>query len=128
MLWAYLTLLAVAVWGLANIIDKYVVSKRVKNPLVPLIIHGFGGLVFAALLFLVRGIIIPSPMFVFYSVLLGMLYFLVILFYFKSMRLEEVSRIIPLMGLHPIVTLIFATIFLGEIFTGIKYLGIFLWS
>ncbi len=125
MLWVYLTLLAVAIWGISNIIDKHVISLRVKDPLVPLVIDGFVVLFYSLAIFVVHGISIPNTFFILGSIVLGLLYFMVLLFYYKSMKLEEVSRAIPLMGLHPIITLLFATIFLGEIFSGIKYIGIF---
>jgi transporter family protein len=47
-------------------------------------------------------------------------------FYFRALKLEEVSRVTPLFYLSPLFILFFATIFLGEIFTPFKYLGIFL--
>jgi len=46
-------------------------------------------------------------------------------FYFKAVKIEEISRIIPFFYLSPLFILILASIFLGEIFAPIKYLGIF---
>jgi len=48
------------------------------------------------------------------------------LFYFKSLLIEEVSRVTPLFSINSIFVLILATIFLNEIFTAGKYAGIFL--
>ena len=49
-----------------------------------------------------------------------------VLFYFKAVKIEEVSRVVPLFKLSPLFILIFATIFLGEVFTPITYIGILL--
>ncbi|MFQ6032309.1 MAG: EamA family transporter, partial [Candidatus Zixiibacteriota bacterium] len=46
------------------------------------------------------------------------------LFYYKALFVEEISRVLPLYSITPIFVLILSTIFLGEVFTPVKYLGI----
>jgi len=56
----------------------------------------------------------------------GILYILSMLFYFKAVKIEEISRVVPLFYLTSLFVSILAAVFLGEIFTPVKYLGIFL--
>ena len=47
-----------------------------------------------------------------------------IFLYFNAVKLEEISKIVPLFYMMPFFTLLIAGVFLGEIFTPAKYLGI----
>jgi len=47
------------------------------------------------------------------------------LFYFKAIKIEEISRVVPLLSFSPLFVLIFDAIFLGEVFTSLQYLEIF---
>lgn len=126
MLWVYLTLLATAIWAITNIIDKYIVSKYLREPIVYPIITGFVGLLAAIAVFLFREVTFPTINILFASLSIGILFVLAIIFYYKALKIEEVSRVQPLFYTSPIFVLILATIFLGEIFTVTKYIGIFL--
>lgn len=48
--------------------------------------------------------------------------------YFKAIKMEEVSRVMPLYDLSPVVVAIVAAVLLGEVFAPTTYLGIFLIS
>ena len=56
----------------------------------------------------------------------GILYIWAVLLYYDAIKLDEISRIIPLFYITPLFVLIFAGIFLREIFSIAKYIGIFL--
>jgi transporter family protein len=124
--WITLSFLAALLFATSNMIDKFLLEKWVKNPLIPL--H------FIALLYFLSSILIFS----FHKVtplstanlllvlLAGLLNTITMVFYFKALSLEEVSRIVPLFNITPLFIMIFAALFLGEIFTPLKYLGILL--
>jgi transporter family protein len=46
--------------------------------------------------------------------------------YFRAIQVEDVSRVVPLYSVSPVFVAIFAAIFLGEVFTPVKYLGVLL--
>jgi len=60
------------------------------------------------------------------AILTGIITILLYVFYFKALQIGEASRIIPLFYLSPLFILILATIFLNEVFTPLRYLGILL--
>ena len=47
------------------------------------------------------------------------------LFYFKVIKIEEISKVVPLLSFSSLFVLIFDAIFLGKIFTSLQYLEIF---
>jgi len=126
MLWVYLTLLAVALWAVVNIIDKYVISKRLSEPVVYPIITGFVGLIAAIAVFLFHGVVFPAMNILIVSLLLGILLVIAMILYCKALKTEDISRVLPLIYTSPFFVLLFATIFLNEAFTIQKYFGIFL--
>lgn len=125
-MWAFFSILAAFCWSISNTIDKLVLTKWVRKPLTPVIISGVIWLVVSPIVYLVYGFSYLSYFNIFLAVLTGILTILLYIFYFKAMQIEEASRIIPLFYLAPFFILILAAIFLNEIFSPIKYLGIFL--
>ena len=121
MSWVLFTLLAVNLWCISNIIDKHVISKRLKNPATPMIICGVGSLVYSTVLFLFFKAAFSLPL-----VGLGLLYTLALLLYYKALKIEEASQVIALYSMTPIFVAILAFILLGESFGIWKYIGIIL--
>lgn len=125
-MWILFSVLAAFCWALSSIIDKYVLTKWVKNPLVPIILTGIIGLVACIIVYFVYGFSSLSYFNTFLAIIAGFFYILATIFYFKALKIEEVSRIVPLFYLSPLFILIFAGIFLGEVFVISQYLGIIL--
>jgi len=126
MSWILFSILSAAVWAIVNTVDKYVLTKLVKKPVVPLMILGIIGLIASFFVHLFHGFSYLSYFNIALAFVAGILYVIGILFYFKAVKIEEISRVIPLLYLSSLFVSILAAIFLGEIFTPIKYLGIFL--
>ncbi len=125
-MWIFFSILAALCWAIVNTIDKYVLTKWVRKPIVPVMILGVTGLVASICVILLHGL---NPMFfqnITLAFIVGIFYVLMIVFYFKAVNIEEISRVIPLFYLSPLFVLILSFFFLGEIFSPIKYLGIFL--
>ena len=53
-------------------------------------------------------------------------YLLMVLFYFQAIKHGEISRLVPIYYLSPLFVLVLASIFLNEILSLIKYVGVFL--
>lgn len=126
MLWALFTLLAAFSWAISSIIDKYVLTKIVRNPYIPVIYLGIIGLVLSFSIYIFRGFSFLSWFNILLCLIAGFFFLLVHVFYFKAVNVEEVSRVVPLFQLSSVFVLVFAAFFLGEIFTLIQYFGIFL--
>jgi len=124
MLWVVFAILATLLGSIINIIDKFVVTKWVREPIIPLGIMGFVGAFSSILIFVIRGVSPLSYLSIIMTLSTGVIYVLGTLFYLKALKLGEVSRIIPLFYLSPVFTLILAGLFLNEVFSVVKYIGI----
>lgn len=125
MLWVILSILAALCWAVVNLVDKYVLTKWVRKPIVPVMIFGIVCLFASLFIYLFRGFSELSYFNIFLAFVAGVFYILMGVFYFKAVKIEEISRVVPLFFLGPVFVLVLAALFLGEIFTPIKYLGIF---
>ncbi len=113
-------------WGITNIIDKVIVDKYLKEPLLATIIMQFFGFfwmtvaaAFAGLEFLEAGqmaVYVVSS-----AVWLGG-----ILLYFITLKHGEASRVITAFNIVPVFVLFFAAAFLGETITAAEISGVFL--
>ena len=126
MSWVLFSVLAAFIWAIVNTIDKYVLTKWVKKPIVPVMVLGILSVFAAFLVYLLKGFSYFSLINIMLAFIAGTFYMVGTIFYFKAIKIEEVSRVVPLFHLIPFFVLILATIFLGEIFTPIMYLGILL--
>jgi len=124
MSWVLLTMLAVNLWVVANIVDKHVISKYIKNPMNAISIQSVLILAYTSIIALFSRISVPSLFYLSVSIFSGILIFFAIVIYYTALKSEEVSRVIPLYSVEPIFVLIMATFFLGEKFTFDKYIGI----
>ncbi|MDI6602953.1 MAG: EamA family transporter [Patescibacteria group bacterium] len=125
-MWITFSILAAFIWAVVNIVDKYILTRWVRNPLIPVMILVTIGLMASIIVYFTYGFSYLSYFNIFLALIAGIFYLLMAIFYFKAVKIEEISRVSPLFYLSPLFILIFATIFLGEIFTLLKYLGIFL--
>lgn len=125
MMWAVLAIAAALIWASVNVLDKFYMSKYVKNPMVPMFFLCAVGLVFGILVSFFRGLGALSGFNVFLALLAGAFYFFSVFLYFKAIKIEEVSVVAPLYYVSTIFTAFLAAIFLNEIFTMVKYLGVF---
>jgi len=126
MSWILLSILAALTWTIVSIVDKYILAKWVKNPIVPVMILGIVNLLGGLLVYLIHDFPSLSCINIALSFLVGVFYILIAILYLKAVKIEEISRVIPLFYLSSLFVLILAAIFLEEIFSLTKYLGIFI--
>lgn len=124
MSWLSLALLAAFIWALVDVLDKYFVTKLSKNPYVPVMILAPVDFVASMSIFFIHGFETLSPRFVFLGLLAGTFRVLMLFWYFRAAKIEEISRVSPLFYVSPFFLLLLAGIFLGEIFTPAQYAGI----
>jgi transporter family protein len=126
LLWAELSLLAAVIWAIVSILDKYIIDKLAKNPNVSLIFWISFGLLASAVICAFHGLMPISYMNAGLSMISGIFLVLGSQLYFKAVKIEEISRVVPMNYLIPLFVLVLAAIFLGEIFAPLTYLGILL--
>lgn len=126
MLWLYLSLLAALIWGIISVLNKHVLSDELKDPILIGTIAGFVEFPILAIISIILSPVTTNLLIIIPSLATGIFYVLAITTAIVSMRKTEASRALALVGTYPIIVLIFATIFLGEVFTELKYAGIFL--
>ena len=123
--WFTLVLIASMIWPLGNIIDKIFLTKHVKNPFSYQILCGLtnGSLIFLIPFFTPVSFIFPWFLL---GIICSIMGWAIFVFYNKAVMTEEISRIIPLTYLSPIIILPLAIIFLNEVLVASKYLGVLL--
>ena len=89
MSWIFFALSAAIIWALANIVDKYVLTKWLKEPMIPVMFLGIIGLISSALIFSFKGIQILSSFNMLLVFVAGTFYILTNSFYFHALRLQE---------------------------------------
>jgi len=124
MLWFWLTLMAAAGWAVCNIIDKFLMEKRVKDVEPLLVFSGVSLLIFSFAIFAVVGI---RPSFDFLHLLSigrGCLWVGILYFYLGAIKRDDISRVTPLFGLQVILITVLGVALFGEIFSAWKYVGV----
>ncbi len=126
MSWIVLALLAAFFYSFESILDKVAVSRQLKNPTEANIIGG--GTLFLSLI--VIGVIGGGTFAPFWVALIclgsGIVAHAVNWFYYIALSKEEVSRVMPVYALMPVITSVFAFFILGEQFSVQTYIGIIL--
>lgn len=123
MSWIYFVILATFLWSITNVMDKYLVDKRVKSPFILLIFFRIVSIIPIIILISILNIGVPSPDFLFLIFVSAILMILGVITYYKAVEIEEISVSIPLFQFIPIFTLFIAFFTLGERLTGVDYLG-----
>ncbi len=122
--WVFFALLHGFLLSIVNLFDKFILNRWVKDPVVPVILLGFIGLIFAGGVFLLQPVPLLSAWKYVIASAAGCAMFLVAFFYFHAAKIEEISRVVPWFFLSPLFVAVMASFFLGEIFGWKKYFGI----
>jgi len=124
MLWFILSILAALIWSFTNIIDKHVVSDEARDPILLTTVAGFTMFLIFTLFSLVSNPLALPPLTALSSFLAGVFYIFAINLLYRSSEKEEISRVIPIIELNPLIVLVISFAFLGEILSPVKYVGI----
>ncbi len=124
-MWILLSIIAAFIWSIVNVIDKTIMTRFIKRPVIPVIISGLLGIVFSLIIWTKKFVLLSGwPLFL--SLLAGAIAAVATIFYFKAIKIEEASRVVPLFAMTLIWIVVLAVIFLGEILTIQEYFGIFI--
>lgn len=116
-------LLCPAFWGLNNVFYKFLMTKKFHGYFPLLSFMGIVDVLFATVLGLVGPASFVYP-YSFFAMLVGLMPLFAFWFYSKALMIEEISRITPLFQFVPIFVALLSVIFLNEILTAQRYLGV----
>lgn len=123
MSWVYFIVIAAFMWSITNIIDKFLVEKKVEKPIVLTIFVRSASLI--PFLFVIPFVefYFPGPELTFFIFLASLFAALGVIFYYKSVQIEEISIIIPLLQFIPIFVLFLSFFLIGEVLGFFDYVG-----
>jgi drug/metabolite transporter (DMT)-like permease len=121
--WVFLALLAPALWAVMNIADKWILSNYFKGAFSYQVFTVLTDILIIPILFVLAPISFDPALFV-PAMVLGIISGFSFVIYNKAMIVEEASRVISLMYMTPLFILPMAIVFLGEVLSPIKYVGI----
>ncbi|MCK4799406.1 DMT family transporter, partial [Candidatus Parcubacteria bacterium] len=114
MSWILITIFAHFLNAVVMIIDKHLVSNTVLKPVAYTFYSGIFQILFLIAI-PIYGFACPEARYAVSGVLIGVLFILALLIFYKAMRLSAASRVIPVVGgAVPIFTFFLSYIFLGE--------------
>ena len=123
MFWIFLAVSANLVWAFAGIGDKYIVSKRMKDPYVYLVWFVIVGALMSACIAPFIDFQLPEMSVFLGLVLCAGLYFYAGLPYIRAMQIEEPTRISLLWNTIPIFSLMLGWSFFDETFSNYQLLA-----
>ena len=124
-LWIILAIFVAFLEGFANIIKKIVLKGKFRSYsyIMPI---GFINLLYAVITFLIIRTLTGPPLYILISLLSGIIGTLASITFLHSIKHEEISRVVPIRSIAPLIIALLAAIFIGEIFTPLIYFSIFL--
>jgi len=123
--WFIFALLTPILWAVVNVVDKFLLTKHIKNPISYQIIEILLYIPIIFLLLILAPIVFSFPFFLL-GIAIGLIELVSILLYNRAIMLEEASRVISLTYLHVIFVLPLAYVFFGELLNVQKYFGVML--
>jgi len=118
-------LLSPTFWGLNNVINKFLMTKKFQGYFSMVAYLNFVDLIFAGIVYVTTPVCFEFP-YVLFAMVVGVLPLFAFWFYSKALMVEEISRITPLFQFIPIFVVFLSVLFLEEILSGQKYLGMVL--
>jgi len=119
--WLLLSLLYPAVYAFVNLVDKFLLEKKVKNCFSLCIVSGIVVLaigIIVAIVFPFEGLTMRLAI---TGLVAGLVYSVGYASYFYAVSFEEISRVVSILYTTPIFVLLFAVVFLGESLPAWKY-------
>lgn len=126
----FFALLSALLWGVGAVIEK--VAMRGGDPMVGVFIRSCIAMAAGTLFFALgptgwRGFAGTAPLSVLLFCLTGVTSMVVgQAFFFKALKLDHASRIVPISGTYPLIAAILSIVLLGEPFTAKKFLAVIL--
>lgn len=121
--WIYFVFISQGIWALCAIIDKFVISKGyIKNPAVYIVLNGLMNvlLVFLLPFFDFEAMKIAD---ILIAMSAGISLSIAVTLYYKAVQYDEISRIKIMYQTEPVLVLMLAFIFLGDVLTKNYFIG-----
>lgn len=122
--WYLFALATPILYSFTNFIDKFLLEKRIKDPLAITAIAGMAAGLLGVIIGIITGFARISLFQTALIVFAGILLIFYLLPYFEAMKMEDASRVVPLFQFIPIFTLILSSIFLQETLTTKQMIGL----
>ncbi|UCD20516.1 MAG: EamA family transporter [archaeon] len=122
--WVALVLGVALINAFVNILDKHVVSSELKDPIFCTTFFGIVNFVLMAIIFVIAGQNLLWNSSTIFAMISGVALAFGVIFYYKALEHEEVSRVLPMLAIIPLFVLGISTVFLGETFSSLSYVGI----
>lgn len=116
-MWLFFSVLAPFFWGFSNPVDAAIRRNWIKDDLFLTCLFALSKLPVAILLMILfwEGMAFGWPFF--WMFFTGLLWMLGFVFYYRSLQIEEISRVILILQFQPIFILIIASMMIGESLT-----------
>ena len=124
--WVILAILATLIWTFVAVLDKFIISRELRDPILASVTFGTSVFIFFGFVSLLFGNILLPLSTIFIAIIAGIMYVIAVWLFYFSLSKGEVSRFIPVLSTIPIFVLLFAFLFLGEVFTALTYFGVIL--
>lgn len=124
--WYFFAAAPMFLYGVSNFVDKFLIKKKIKEPLAMVTLSGLVTGLLGITIGLVSGFkfLGLSQTTLILSAGLFLIFYLIP--YFKALKLDDVSRVVPLFQFIPVFTLILSTIFLKETLSFTQTIGLIL--
>lgn len=123
--WIIFAITAPALFSVSTFFDKFLIEKRIKDPILLTIFGGIIVFFVGLIIFIARGFVIFDGWQIFILLLSGIFGEIALVPYYKALSLEDASRISPLFQIIPVFVLILSYFFIGEFLTREQLLGFF---
>jgi uncharacterized membrane protein len=123
--WIIYALLTAFFWAFSNVIDKEVLVKHIKNPMIAVCINGIVGIIAASIVVLLLSVQIKA-IFSIASFVAGMVVAGTYYFYYKTIKKESVAAFVTIESVIPVFVLILSLVFLKSIISSTQLAGLVL--
>lgn len=123
--WIFFAMIGPMFWTVSNFIDKYAIEKVVKGIADYAFFGSIGPIVVITILLLFFDITVPSLFLILLTMSSGFLLNYAYMLYGITLSKTDVSRVIPIYQLRPILVLTIGAFALGQFLNGAQLLGFF---
>lgn len=114
MVWVLFTISSAALYAGSNFFDKFLIEKRVRDPMILAILGGFLTCLVGLVVLIFRAFPPITSEQLIYVLVAGALFELALVPWYRAISLDDVSRVAPIFQSIPVLVLIMSYLFLGE--------------
>lgn len=121
--WIFFVFISQGIWAFTSLIDKFVISKgHIRSPFVYVVLNGLMNILLIFLLpfFGFEPLRVADLLILLLS---GITFTAAMIFYYKAVQYDEISRIAVMYQLGPVFVFIFSFLFLGDTLTKNHFIG-----